>query len=94
MNYLHKVFQLNKGDTLEVHLDNSANVQLLDPTNYALYSGGQPYRYHGGHVTTTPFVFEVPDDGEWHLTVDLGGGAGRVAASVRIVPATEFATQL
>ena len=85
MNFLHKEFDLTAGDVLEVTLDNAANVQLLDPSNYQNYRDGRQYHYHGGYVTASPFQITPPQAGHWHLVIDLGGNAGKVSASVRIL---------
>ncbi len=37
MNYVHYELDLSADDIVEVSLDNSANVRLLDDTNYSLY---------------------------------------------------------
>jgi hypothetical protein len=84
MDYLHQEFEVGPDDTIEVVLDNPANVQLLDPENFDAYRGRRPYRYFGGHVTTSPYSISPPRQGKWHLVVDLGGMPGRVAAGVRI----------
>src|SRR3989442_9833945 len=85
MEFLHKEFDLGPSDVLEITLDNPANVQLLDPGNYASYRDKKPFRYHGGYVTTSPYRLRAPHEGHWHLVIDLGGGAGRVRASARIL---------
>jgi Domain of unknown function (DUF1883) len=85
MNFLHKEFDLAAGDMVEVTLDHPANVQLLDPSNYQAYRNGRQYRYHGGHATVSPFRLAAPQAGHWHLVVDLGGNAGTVRASVRVL---------
>ena len=85
MDFLHKEFDLSAGDIVEVTLDHAANVQLLDPSNYQAYRSGRQYRYHGGYVTASPFRLEAPQPGHWHLVIDLGGNAGTVRASVRVL---------
>lgn len=85
MNFLHKEFDLSADDVVEVTLDNAANVQLLDPSNYQNYRAGRQFHYYGGYVTTRPFRITPPQAGHWHLVVDLGGNAGSVRASVRIL---------
>jgi hypothetical protein len=84
MDYLHQEFDLGKNEIVEVTLDHPANVQLLDQPNFDLYSKRQPYRYHGGYVTTSPYRLRPPQAGHWHLVIDLGGGPGMVRASARI----------
>ena len=85
MNYLHQEFDAAPSDVIEVTLDHAANVLLLDETNYASYRGGKPYRYQGGYVRYSPFRISPPSEGRWHLVVDLGGYAGRVRASARLL---------
>jgi uncharacterized protein DUF1883 len=86
MEFLHKEFDLVQGDIVEVTLSgNAANVLLLNPDNYQNYRQGKPCTYYGGYARITPFRIEVPKGGRWHLVIDLGGGAGRVQASSRII---------
>jgi hypothetical protein len=88
MQHIHNEFEANAGDVIEVTIDHPANVQFLDQANYDLYKSNQGYRYTGGHATTSPVRFEVPRDGRWHITVDLGGGPGRVKAWSRLYQGT------
>lgn len=85
MNFLHAKLQLAPDDQVEVTLDHPANVQLLDSVNYEKYSQGKPYRYYGGYAKESPVRLSVPERGQWHLVVDLGGGAGSVRASYRVL---------
>jgi hypothetical protein len=85
MDYLHKEFDLSEGDIVEVTLDHPANTQLLDPANFQAYREGRKFYYHGGHATTSPFRITAPSPGRWHLVVDLGGAAGTVRASARVL---------
>lgn len=86
MEYLHKEFDLAQGDVVEVTLaGNAANVLLLDPDNFQNYRQGKSCTYYGGYARTTPFRIEAPQAGRWHLVIDLGGGAGRVQASSRVI---------
>lgn len=91
MEFLHQEFDLHGDDVVEVTLDHAANVLLLDPSNYLAYQQRRSYRYHGGYITTSPFRLRAPHPGKWHLVVDLGGGAGRVSASVRIISGSAVA---
>jgi len=79
--------QLNGGEIVEVTLrGNSANVKLMDSSNFSSYKSGRRHTYYGGHVTSSPFKIPVPSSGRWYVTVDLGGYAGRVSSSVRVLP--------
>jgi hypothetical protein len=86
MNYLHYELDAGVGDRVEVTLDRAANVQLLDPANYANYQNGRGFTYYGGYATTSPTYLQVPHAGHWHVVIDLGGGAGHVRATVRVIP--------
>jgi Domain of unknown function (DUF1883) len=86
MDHLHYDLEsIGPEDLVEVTLDHAANVQLLDPTNYDLYRKKAKYRYYGGHVTASPFHIRPPRQGHWHLVIDLGGAAGAVRASARVL---------
>lgn len=85
MNYLHYDLNLQTGDVVEVTLDKQANVRLLDSTNYSQYRRGLKHHYYGGLATKSPVRLPAPQPGLWHLIIDLGGGGGRVKASVRTI---------
>jgi predicted type IV restriction endonuclease len=85
MNHLHYEFNASDGDVAEVALDRAANVLLMDSANYGNYSQGRDYRYFGGYSTKSPVRLAVPRAGHWHVVVDLGGGAGQVRASTRLL---------
>jgi len=85
MNYLHYNLDLQSGQSVEVTLDKQANVRLLDDLNYSKYRRNEKHRYYGGRATKSPVRLSPPHAGHWHLIVDLGGGAGTVKASVRII---------
>jgi hypothetical protein len=86
MEYLHYEVDLPTRQGIEVTLDHAANVLVLDASNFASYKNGQQYRYFGGHAKVSPFIVRPPQAGHWHVVINLGGYAGTVKASVRIVP--------
>ncbi len=86
MEYLHKELDLAQDDIVEVILSgDAANVQLLDPANYQAYREGRQYHYYGGYFPSSPVRIAAPYAGHWHLVIDLGGNAGTVRASVRVL---------
>jgi alkanesulfonate monooxygenase SsuD/methylene tetrahydromethanopterin reductase-like flavin-dependent oxidoreductase (luciferase family) len=85
MNYLHYELDAGPDDVVEVTLDHAANVQLLDAANYNAYRNGQSFRYHGGHVTASPYSLRPPHHDHWHVVIDLGGSPGTVRAAVRVI---------
>jgi hypothetical protein len=87
MNYLTKDFSANAGDIVEVVLHgNAANVMLLDDNNFQNYKSRRQFAYYGGYYTASPVHITVPETKHWNLVIDLGGAAGRVEASVRLIP--------
>ncbi|MBA3314440.1 MAG: DUF1883 domain-containing protein [Planctomycetota bacterium] len=85
MNFLHYDFDLSADDVVEVTLDKQANVRLLDDSNFAAFRSGRQHRYHGGLAKTSPVRLMAPHAGRWHVVVDLGGFAGTVRASARVL---------
>lgn len=83
----YDIGNLSGGEIVEVTLKgNSANVKLMDSSNFSSYKSGRRHTYYGGHVTSSPFRIPVPRSGRWYVTVDLGGYSGRVSSSVRVLP--------
>jgi hypothetical protein len=85
MNFLHYEFDLTADDVVEVTLDKQANVRLLDDANFSLYKSGKQHRYYGGLAKTSPLAITAPRTGHWHVVIDLGGYAGTVRASARVL---------
>ncbi len=85
MNHLNYEFDASEGDVAEVTLDRAANVLLMDPASYDDYNHGRSFRYYGGYATKSPVSLAVPKKGPWHVVVDLGGDAGQVRASTRLL---------
>ncbi|WP_405617101.1 DUF1883 domain-containing protein [Streptomyces sp. NBC_00076] len=44
---------------------------------------GKSYRYLGGRVSRSPHQITIPSNGQWVVTIDLGGYSGRISASVQ-----------
>ncbi|QDU80749.1 hypothetical protein Pla110_24820 [Polystyrenella longa] len=85
MNFLHYEVDLSTGDVVEVTLDKQANVRVLDEGNYSRYQRGEQHTYYGGLAKESPVRIASPHAGHWHVVIDLGGYAGTVQASVRVV---------
>jgi len=70
---------------VEVTLNFSANVYLLDDSDFDDYLNCRNFSYYGGRPTQTPYRIKIPNSGHWHLVVDDGpGGLGGVRSSARI----------
>ena len=81
----HDLGQLSGGEIAEIDISNAANVRLLDSDNFLKYRSGRPHRYTGGHQKCSPVRFEIPAAGHWYVVVDLGGYAGEVGSSARVL---------
>ena len=78
--------QLKGGETIEVTLvGNTANVKLMDWSNFQNYKSEKDHKYYGGHVIKSPFITIVPNSGHWFITIDLGGFKGNVSSSVKVL---------
>jgi hypothetical protein len=78
--------QLEGGETIEVTLSgNSANVKLMDSSNFSNYKSNRSHKYYGGHITQSPSNIRVPNSGRWYITIDMGGFEGTVNSSIRIL---------
>lgn len=85
MNYLHYPVTASAGTLVVVELDKQTNVKLLGSTNYQRYRRGDKHWYYGGLTERSPFRVQVPNTGDWHIVIDLGGYSGTVRASVNVV---------
>lgn len=85
MNFIHYEFQLTSNDIVEVTLDKQANVRLMDDINFMKYKQGDRHSYFGGLAKVSPVRLTAPHTGHWHVVIDLGGYAGTVRASARVI---------
>lgn len=86
MEFLQNDIGYQQAETLvEVTLGNAANIRLLDSINYSNFKSNRNYRQYGGYYRESPVILKIPRAGRWHVVVDLGGYAGRVSASVRVM---------
>lgn len=85
MDFLHQDFQIGPEQTVEVELDQQANAMLLDDIQYDNYRHGRQFTYFGGLAKQSPVHLSPPHTGHWHLVIDLGGAAGTLRHSVRVL---------
>ncbi len=76
---------MERKNRIEVQLSAAANVRLMDSSNYSNYKNGRRHRYYGGYVKRSPYKITVPNSAHWYVTIDLGGYAGTVRHSVRVL---------
>lgn len=87
MNFTHyDLGYKNRGQVIEVTLSGSAaNVRLMDSSNFQNYRSGRQHRYYGGLVKQSPFRLQIPNSGNWHVTVDMAGLMGTVRSGIRVL---------
>jgi len=85
MDFIHSETSVAPTQAVEVRLDRQARVLLLDEANFHAYRTGRQFQYFGGWAQVSPCRIRPPRSGRWHLVIDLGGHAGRVDASMRVV---------
>lgn len=84
-NFIHREFDLDLDDAIQIRLDRQAHVRMLDAPNFERYCCGQPHTFSGGLATASPVLLRPPRPGHWHVVVDLGGFAGTVSALIHVV---------
>lgn len=77
---------LKRGSAVVVTLRKQANVQVMTRSEYSKYKAERKYQYYGGRVTRSPHRIVIPRNGQWVVAIDLGGNAGRIAASIQVQP--------
>jgi hypothetical protein len=82
----YDLHQLRGGEVVEVQLTTAANVRLMDSSNYSSYKRDGQHRFFGGYVKQSPYRVTVPNSGHWYVAIDLGGHAGTIRSSVRVLP--------
>jgi len=84
----HQHYDLNHmeaGCVVEVALDGAANVKIMNHASYQEYRAGRRHVFIGGYVTDPSFRAAIPENGHWHVVLDLGGQPGRIRSGVRVL---------
>ena len=58
---------------VEVELNYSANVLLMEDLDFDSYKLGMSCSYYGGYAQKSPVRIKIPNAGHWHVVVDNGG---------------------
>ncbi len=91
MEFLDCQVQTQDGDVIRVDLSGTeANVRVMDETTFRSFRSGRQPRCLGGHYRQSPVIIAPPHGGHWHVVVDLGGAAGRVSATVRVLQGVTY----
>jgi hypothetical protein len=85
MKILKSRVTTGRGDAIVVVLSgNAANVMVMSDSSLRSYQSGGRFDYFGGYFDRSPAIIRPPA-GCWNVIVDLGGRAGRVNASIRVI---------
>ena len=85
MKFLKYEVDVGPNDFIEITLDKQANVKVMDSSNFNYYRRGRKHRYYGGLAKKRPVHIKPPHQGRWNVVIDLGGRAGSVRASVKVL---------
>lgn len=88
MKFIHSdLGHRRAGDQVQFTLQgSSANIRLLDSSNFSNYRSGRSYRGVMGRAVRSPTVLQIPRSGRWHAVVDMQGLRGSVRASIQAMP--------
>lgn len=84
MKYSYKDGNFKKGDILNITIDRTVNVYLMDNINFSRYKNNNSFEYYGGVANTSPYNITVPNTGHWYIVIDLAGGTGILNYSIKV----------
>jgi len=74
------------GTAVDVSLNTVNNVRLMTAGNFQRFKELLDFKYVGGVAKKSPIRLVVPEDGHWHLIVDMEGHHLLADSSVKITP--------
>lgn len=75
------------GTTIEVTLSAVNNVRLMTAVNFQRFTERLDFKYIGGVAKRSPIRLTIPENGHWHLIVDMEGHNGLAESSVKLIDA-------
>jgi hypothetical protein len=78
---------LRAGMTIEVTLNAVNNVRLMTAVNFQRFTEMLDFKYVGGVAKRSPIRLVIPENGHWHLIVDMEGHHGLAESSVKVLAA-------
>ncbi|MGK9055444.1 DUF1883 domain-containing protein [Neorhizobium sp. CSC1952] len=75
------------GTTIEVTLNAVNNVRLMTAVNFQRFTELLDFKYVGGVAKRSPVRLVIPENGHWHLIVDMEGHHGLAESSVKLIGA-------
>ncbi|HEX5934057.1 MAG TPA: DUF1883 domain-containing protein [Pseudorhizobium sp.] len=74
------------GTAIEVTLNAVNNVRLMTSANFQRFKELLDFKYVGGVAKKSPIRLTIPEDGHWHLIVDMEGHHGLADSAVKVTP--------
>jgi hypothetical protein len=71
---------------VEVTLSAVNNVRLMTAVNFQRFKELLDFKYVGGVAKKSPSRLVIPEDGHWHLIVDMEGHHGLAESAVKLTP--------
>jgi len=78
---------LRAGTTIEVTLNGVNNVRLMTAVNFQRFTERLDFKYVGGVAKRSPIRLVIPENGHWHVIVDMEGHHGLAESSVKVLAA-------
>ena len=77
--------QVDQGKIVEISLDYSASIKIMDHTNYYNFKKGGKHKFIGGYIEKSPYEVVIPYASRWFAVFDIDGLAEKVCSGVRIL---------
>lgn len=81
------------GTVFEVTLNGVNNVRLMTAANFQRFTELLDFKYVGGVAKKSPVRIAIPENGHWHLIVDMEGHAALAESSVKMTNSPAMAPQ-
>ncbi|MFN7025581.1 MAG: DUF1883 domain-containing protein [Pseudorhizobium sp.] len=74
------------GTAVEVTLSAVNNVRLMTAPNFQRFKELLDFKFVGGVAKKSPIRLMIPEDGHWHVIVDMEGHRGLADSAVKVTP--------
>ncbi|MEW9615581.1 DUF1883 domain-containing protein [Shinella sp. S4-D37] len=86
-SYTHYDLDMQRAGTMiEITLSAVANVRLMSHGNFDLFRNARQHKFLGGVAKQSPIRLKIPENGHWHVVVDMEGHLGKAESSIKVVP--------
>lgn len=87
--YTHYDLKTQRGGTvIEITLSAIANVRLMTQANFDLFRAAHHHKFLGGVAKKSPIRLQIPENGHWHVVVDMEGHPGKAESAIKLVSHT------